>query len=330
MFISVFIPTGNRASSLEIVLKSLTKQDYTNFEVIIVDYKSKDDTFKIIDKYIRKLKIKVIEQKTKGLVKAANIALRQAKGQIFVRTDDDVLVSRGWLKAISKTFSSNKNVGGVTGPTVIPINFRKNRDLFIFEQKLKEGNILWKIIGKLYFNYFMEGEPYRVSHWFDSGAFGLGSNFEAAEKEPLQEITNLEACNFSVRTLLLKRVGGFDTSYSGVGEYHEADAASKIKNLGYKLIFNPEVYLNHRPSQEGFFKERPASYSRMINFVIFYMRHIKPNTLRKLSRFALYLIFLDCYYFFMAVKTANIYQLGAIPGTLMGLIKYFEPKLKLW
>ena len=230
-------------------------------------------------------------------------------------------MSKDWLLAIFDTFSKYKDVGGVTGPTVIPVAFRKNRDLFIIEERFKKGNILWKLIGSLYFGYFMDGQPRRVGHWFDSGAFGLGSNFPEAKNEKQHEVSNLEACNFSVRKNLLKKIGGFDTFYSGVGEYHEPDAAFKIKGLGYKLIFNPKASLNHCPSKQGFFNDRPESYSRMINFIVFYRRHIKLDSLRKFFHFIPYLIFLDAYYIYTAVKTKQLKQLGAIPGTIVGFLK---------
>lgn len=322
MHISIFIPTGNRAESLKIVLDSLVAQTYQDFDIIIVDYKSTDNTPQIIESFNQKLKITVLHQTEKGLARAANMALDIATGDIFIRTDDDVKMSTGWLQAIHDTFT-DPQVGGVTGPTVIPEDYKQNRDLFVFENAFKTGNAFWKTIGYIYFNYFMEGNPRKVSYWFDSGAFGIGSNFEEATKEPLHEITNLEACNFSVRTELLRKVKGFDTIYSGVGEYHEADAAFKIKELGYKLMFNPKAYLNHRPSQDGFYNDRPESYSRMINFITFYLRHIKANSYRKFFRFSSYILFLDGYYVYQYIKTKQTSQLGALWATLVGPVIYF-------
>jgi len=322
MLISIFIPTGNRTESLKKVLESLTKQTYKKFEVLVVDYKSTDRTSSVIKILKNKLHIKLIRQQKKGLVNAANLALKQAKGEIFIRTDDDVVMKPYWLEAIYKTFNENKKIGGLTGPTIIPNKFVKNRDLFIFENKFKNGSIFWKIIGSIYFGYFMEGNPHRVSHWFDCGAFSLGSNFSDSLKEPMHEINNLEACNWSVRTKLLKQIGGFDTTYGGVGEYHEADAAFRIKDLGYKLVFNPKVFLNHCPSKDGFFSERPSSYSRMINFVTFYLRNIKLNSYTKFFRYFTYLIFLNCYYVYQGISSHELKQFGAIPGTFVGFLKF--------
>ena len=321
MSVSIFIPTGNRAASLEQVLLSLTKQTYKKFEVLIVDYKSTDNTQLVINKYRKLLKIKVIQQKTKGLTKAANLALSRATGKIFIRTDDDVVMDKGWLKAIVTTFESSKKIGGVTGPAVIPLRFRSNRDLLIMEKKFRLGSPIWRLLGKFYFGYLMDNKQYESGLWLDSGAFSFGSNFAHSKKFPQHEVANLEPCNYAVRTKLLKAVGGFDPIYTGVGENHEADAAFKIKGLGYKLMFNPKASLNHCPSKDGFFNDRPSSYSRMLNFIIFYRRNIKLNSFRKVHKFFIYLTFQNCYYIYAAVVNRQPKQLGALMGTIVGLLK---------
>lgn len=326
--ISIFVPTGNRALTLEKVLDSLSKQTYKNFEVIIVDYKSTDETPDVINEYKDKLSIKIIHQIEKGLSKAANLALDVAQGDIFIRTDDDVVMDEGWLDAVNNTFKKYPKAGGVTGPTVVPKKNLISRNLFYFERQFRKGNIFLRFLGYIYFNYFMEGKPYAVSQWFKCGAFSLGSNYEGSLKEPIQEINNLEACNFSVKTKLLKKVGGFDSIYTGVGEYHEADAAFKIQKLGYKLMFNPKAIVNHCPSQDGFFNDRTNSYSRMINFIIFHSRFLKVNNLDTFFRYSLYLIFLNSFYIYLAITRHQAIQLMAIPGTIAGLFQItFDKKL---
>lgn len=323
LFISIFVPTGSRAESLRRVLNSLSKQTYKHFEVIIVDYRSKDMTFEVIERFRKKLKIKLINQKQKGLSLAANMALGKSEGSIFIRTDDDVEMTPGWLEAINATLTSDHKIGGVTGPTIVPPEYARNRDLFVFEKKFRQG-ARWKLVGKFYFGFLMEGRPYKVGHWFDSGVFSIGTNFKRSLKEPIQEVTNLEACNFAVRTVLLRKVGGFDPVYSGVGEYHEADASLKIKELGYKLMFNPKVCLFHCPSQDGFFNDRPDSYPRMCNFIYFYMRHIKLNSLRKFIKVVSYILFQDCYYIYQGLILRQFRLFGAVPASLTGFYLYYR------
>ncbi len=109
MLISIFIPTSNRAKSLQRVLTSLTKQSYKKFEVLIVDYKSTDTIVQVIGNFRNSLhRIEYIKQVERGLTKAANLALSHAKGEIFIRTDDDVIMKPYWLETIYKTFKESK------------------------------------------------------------------------------------------------------------------------------------------------------------------------------------------------------------------------------
>ncbi len=316
--ISVMIPTKNRELSLNKALDSLVLQSFRDFELVVVDGGSIDNTKELVFSYQKHFPIQWAE-KEGGLIPQMNVAYQMAQGKYAVRTDDDVIFSKDWLKGIVETFESDENIGGVTGPTVIPKEHAESRDLFYFEKKFREGSFFWKILGKLYYGYFLEGTPYRVSHWCKSGTFTLGTNFETALNEPSQEVNNLEACNWAVRRDLLVRVGGFDPIYSGIGEYHEPDAACKIQNLGYKLVFSPKAHLFHCPSVEGFYKDRPDSFPRIINFITFYFRHIQPNTLDKFVRFFMYLGFQNAFFVFQAIGKKQMGLLGAVPGTVVGL-----------
>ncbi len=322
MYFTVFIPTGNRAQSLDKLLKSFISQTYKDFELIIVSYGQDPKTEDVINKYKIKLNLNHLVQKEIGLTNAANLALKEAKGSIFVRTDDDVILTPTWLEEIKKTFQDPK-IGGVTGPSIIPEKYLSNRDVLIFLRNLRSQNYFWRFIGKIYTQYFMEGQPFRVDHWFTSGAFSFGACYKKSLKEKFQTVTNLEPCNYSVRTELLREINGFDPIYKGVGEYHEADAAFKISNKGYLLVFNPKVVINHYPSRDGVFNNRSQSFSRMTNFVVFYLRFLKSANPFYILRFLLYVAFLECYYIYASVKYRQISQLGAMPGFFNGLIQYY-------
>lgn len=319
--VSVIIPTKNRCKALQRFLSSLLKQTYRDFEIVIVDGGSVDKTLKVIQDFSDKIPI-VFTTQAGGLVRQENKGWRIAKGEIIIRTDDDVLIEPNWIEAIVNTFNLSYDVGGVTGPTVISEENKGYRDLFYFQKKLTQGTFLWKMLGKIYFNYFLEGEPLAVSKWFKCGAFSLGSNYEECLniKEPF-EVTNQEACNMAIRKDILAKINGFDESYKGIGEYNEPDTTFKIRKLGYRILFNPKVIVYHLPSKEGFFNDRPNSYYRILNFINFYFRHIKPNTLDKFIRFFSYLLFLNGFFIFKAVTTGQVSQLGSVPATLVGLGK---------
>ncbi len=319
--ISVLIPTKNRAAALREAFNALAAQTYSHFEVIVVDGYSTDGTHKVVEEYSDKFTI-LFSSQDGGLVRAENKGLQMATGDIVVRTDDDAVADSHWLETINQTFNLAQDIGGCTGPTVIPKDHLELRDIFSFQKRFTSRSLLWRVIGQFYNGYLLEGRPFAVSRWFRSGAFSLGSNFDEFTSIPGPiEVDHHESCNMAVRRDLLKAIGGFDPSYIGIGDYNEADVSFKIRSLGYRIVFHPGARVAHLPSKAGIFAERRAAYSRMLNFVNFYFAHIKPNSWDKLTRFVAYLAFQNVYYTYKFFTTGQFNQLGAYLGTIVGLAK---------
>ncbi len=86
-FISVVIPTYNRASFLKEAIDSVLSQIYRDFELIVVDDGSTDDTPKLLLSYGKK--IKVITKANKGPSAARNRGIKAAKGKWIAFLDSD-------------------------------------------------------------------------------------------------------------------------------------------------------------------------------------------------------------------------------------------------
>lgn len=109
--ITVFTPTYNRAHTIERLYESLKKQTSNNFEWLVVDDGSKDNTSEILEKIKKEqtnFKIRYIKQKNGGKHRAINHALDLAEGEIFFildsddyLTDDAIQKVEEWLKTIS-------------------------------------------------------------------------------------------------------------------------------------------------------------------------------------------------------------------------------------
>lgn len=323
MRISIVIPTYNRCDSLIKFFEALKEQKYKDFEVILADAGSDDGTSGLEKKYSSFFSVKYVCQPGDGFVDAVNTGLKLATGDIFLRTDDDVIPTPEWLSAIEDTFISHKNIGGVTGPVVTPENNLQNRDLFSLQNRFKKGNFFWKIIGKFYYDYLMEGRALDIGKDLKCGAFTYGANFPQALKlEEIIEVDHHESCNMAVRKDLLEKIGGFDESFIKTSEYCDSDIAYKIKDLGFINVFNPKAIIYHFPSKQGFFSKRFDSYHRIENFIRFYYRHIKPDSFDKIFRFLSYLGFLNGYFLYIFLTTGKIEALGSFPSTIINLIKY--------
>lgn len=96
---SIIIPVYNVEQYLDKCLKSISKQTFLDFECIIVDDGSPDNSNAIIDKYVNKdQRFKVIHQKNMGLSAARNTGLDAAKGDYIAFVDSDDYIANDYLE----------------------------------------------------------------------------------------------------------------------------------------------------------------------------------------------------------------------------------------
>lgn len=114
---SVFTPTFNRGYCLPNVYASLLSQDFNNFEWIIIDDGSTDNTKDIVNKFISEniLNIKFISQDNKGKHVAQNRALDAASGELFLPLDSDDVIVPNALSKLWSVWSEIKSDIGYSG-----------------------------------------------------------------------------------------------------------------------------------------------------------------------------------------------------------------------
>jgi len=109
--ISVIIAAYNAEKTIVNCILSLKKQVYPQFEIIVVNDGSTDNTKKILEKIKG---IKIISQKNKGPGAARNLGAKKARGDILVFTDSDCEArDKFWLRNISSVFNKDNKIAAV-------------------------------------------------------------------------------------------------------------------------------------------------------------------------------------------------------------------------
>jgi len=145
--ISVIIPTYNRANLLRDAILNVLNQTYQNFELIILDDYSLDDTEEIVKGFKDQRIVYLKHEKNRGIAASCNTGVKKAMGDyVFILNDDDLIVPWTLEKLVKKTKRSDlENLGGVygwswwindKGKTLRIINSKKRG--YIFDEILKK------------------------------------------------------------------------------------------------------------------------------------------------------------------------------------------------
>ena len=127
--ISVVLINFNKENYVERCIKSLLNQTYKNFEIIAIDNKSTDKSYKILSKY--KNKIKIIQNSMKNRygsydqMNAISIGLKYCKGEILCFLDSDDFFKKDKLKNIFQTFKNNSNINLLYDLPIYYFNYKK-------------------------------------------------------------------------------------------------------------------------------------------------------------------------------------------------------------
>lgn len=145
-FFSVIIPTYNNAKLLIQCLDSLRAQTFSNWEALVIDNNSKDETIKIVRK-IASRKIKLFKINNDGIIaKSRNYGINQSKGQYIAFLDSDDLWDSNRLEFVHACIKK-KDIDLVSHPLkIVGSHFKKidkvTRMKISFESLFYNGNCL--------------------------------------------------------------------------------------------------------------------------------------------------------------------------------------------
>ncbi len=104
-FFSIIIPLYNRPQEIEELLSSLCEQNYTHFEVVIVEDGSVLKGDEVVNKYHSELSIQYHYKENSGQGFSRNVGFELAKGDYFIVLDSDVLLPKSYLETVNNSLN---------------------------------------------------------------------------------------------------------------------------------------------------------------------------------------------------------------------------------
>lgn len=119
--LTIFTATYNRGYIIEKLYNSLKRQEEFNFEWLVIDDGSEDNTEQLFDKWKKednKFEIRYYKQENEGLIRTLNTGIKLAQGEYFSKIDSDDYLVDSYTENIFKwieTIKDEENIYGVSG-----------------------------------------------------------------------------------------------------------------------------------------------------------------------------------------------------------------------
>lgn len=215
--VSIIIPNFNGEKYLNTCLSSVMESSYKNFEVILVDDGSSDESLKIIHEFLEKdERLKLLRNKKNlGAAASRNKAVKVARGEILVFLDNDTQVDKDWLKELIKPLLRDKSIGATQS---LILDFEK-RELIQMA-----GGLLMPQTGWL-LPFYQWKKYLKVKNRLEE-----------------REIVAISA-SLAVREDAFEGIGGFDEKEAVYTE--DLDFCWRIWIAGYRIVLAPKSIIYH-------------------------------------------------------------------------------------
>jgi GT2 family glycosyltransferase len=217
---SVIVVCWNSADVLGGCLDRLLAQDYANYEIIVVDDGSRDDTLAVAEHRASAdgdLKI-VRSSQNRGCPAARNLGLEHAQGEIVAFIDADGFAARSWLRELVAAFDADETIGGAAST------------VFFADNPLVLNGAGGTVNRQGWAADLSMNEPYERAELASEALYPMG-------------------CGMAVRRSALDRVGPFDDRM--LNYYDDVDYGVRLWRSGYRVVVAPDAWIDHGFGKSG-------------------------------------------------------------------------------
>ncbi len=234
--VSIIIPNHNHTGDLKSCIDSILKKSaYRNFEIIIVENNSSDESvFRLYDEYKELKNIKIIKlDEPFNYSKINNYAVNYAGGEyVLFLNNDTVVISPGWIGSMAEHLQ-RKEVGAVGAKLYYPGG------------KIQHAGI---IIAK-------RGLPAHAHLNFPGDDHGYMGRLMA-----VQNLSAVTAACLMVKKAVFLDAGGFDEEFELA--YGDVDLCLKVCEKGRLIVWTPYAELYHTESKTRGYEDTPEKQKR--------------------------------------------------------------------
>ena len=227
--VSIIILTRDGIDYLKTLFKNFKETvAYPNYEIIVVDNDSSDETVEYLKELSETLPITIIENKVNETFSDANNkAVERSNGEYILLLNNDMEPIYGWLNHMMHSYLKSDDIGIVGAKLIYP--FRENNPTSLTTQN--EGIKYTELDGFLNNN-----DGFIVP-------FNIKENDVFFKDDKDEEIASILGASLLIKKDLYLEVGGLDDCY--FYNYEDIDLCFKIMEKGYKVIYAPKAKLYH-------------------------------------------------------------------------------------
>jgi hypothetical protein len=232
--VSIIIANYNSGSYLDSCLESLQALAFRDFEVILVDNGSKDDSFDRAQAGFPDLQFVQLGHNS-GYSHANNMGVDQAGGEYLVFLNPDTYVDPNWLDEMVNYLDRNPDVGIVTPKTLLM--HQPDR------------------INACGINIHLAGFPF-LRGWMEP----------ADQMNEIADVSAVVGSGFMVRSSVYERAGGFDREFFLYIE--DIDLSWRTRLMGHRCVYLPDAVIYHdyqlRLTPQKFFYLERNRYQKLL------------------------------------------------------------------
>lgn len=245
MLISIIIPNWNGAVHLPTCLNALRAQTFRDFEVIMVDNASTDDSLDLLARHYPEVQVLRLDQ-NHGFTGACNAGLRAGRGEFLILLNNDTEAAPDWLAEVIAAFARHPEAGMIASK------------MLLFDRR----NIL-HTAGDIFKT---DGTPGNRGVWTeDRGQFAEGPVFSA------------NGGSAAYRRAMLDQIGLLDEDFFFSCE--DVDLAWRAQLAGWKAVYAPRAVVYHKLAASG--GGVTASFHDGRNFIYLLVKDVPDVVWRK-------------------------------------------------